>query len=143
MIGIPKEALRKAYRQRIKSALTTISASFALAENLVESDNAAAVGKYEECLRALHDISRDMQLYLVLNSWKDDLVEGKGIASQQSIEKKLHALQKSRTLAPAEIARILLKPLLDNSPSSKSSTFAIGPLEYGTTGFVSEFGNTL
>lgn len=141
MIGIPGEDLRKSYRYRISTAIQNIAGDFELAEKLRASDPNQAIRKYAACIKMLQDVTDNMMIYLFLNQWQDDLSKEKAdLPEKPEIEQRLTELSGIVPKTSVELANELLVPLLENT--RKSAAFVIYPLEFGNTGFVSDFGYT-
>ncbi|MBC8527786.1 MAG: LPP20 family lipoprotein [Candidatus Cloacimonetes bacterium] len=140
MIGIPFEDLRKSYKYKIENAVQNIANEFNIAEDLFSSNPKQAIRKYESCIKKLQDITENMNIYLFLNKWYNDLSSKLDeLPSKSQIETKLTTLSGTTPKTSIELATELLAPLLKNL--EKQASFVIYPMEFENTGFVSEFGN--
>lgn len=140
MVGIPYEDLRKSYKYKIENAIQEIANEFNIAEELYSSNPKQAIKKYEICIKKLQDISDNMNIYLFLNKWHNDLSSKlDSLPSKPQIETKLTTLSGTTPKTSIELATELLAPLVKNL--EQQASFVIYPMEFENTGFVSEFGN--
>ncbi|MCK4357753.1 MAG: LPP20 family lipoprotein, partial [Candidatus Cloacimonetes bacterium] len=140
MVGIPFEDLRKSYKYKIENAIQEVANEFNIAEKLYSSNPKQAIKKYEVCIKKLQDVSDNMNIYLFLNKWHNDLSSKLDeLPSKPQIETKLTILSGTTPKTSMELATESLAPLLKNV--EKQASFVIYPMEFENTGFVSEFGN--
>ena len=141
LVGVPKYELRKSYSERIRQSLNRVQSNFDLAEDLAGERPRQAMRKYEACLLDLQSVEDYLKVYLMLNKWNNDVTAGRQIVRLAEVERKLMKLAGSTPKRPDELAEDLVKILISDLPSGK--TFAIYPIEYENTGFVSGFGHNL
>ena len=140
MVGIPYEDLRKSYKYKIENAVQEVANEFNIAEELYSSNPKQAIKKYEVCIKKLQDVSDNMNIYLFLNKWHNDISSKlDSLPSKPQIEKKLTTLSGTTPKTSMELAAELIAPLLKNL--EQQASFLIYPIEFENTGFVSEFGN--
>jgi len=141
-IGIPRSDLRETYRHQIRTGLTAARTAFELGESLVDTSPRQAKRKYETCMVEVRELEEQLKVYLFLNDWQNDLNEElEQAVSSKDVESRLAAVAERAAQRPAELAVALAKPLLRTFP--RGSTFAIYPIEFENTGYVSRFGHTL
>jgi hypothetical protein len=139
LIGIPANDLRNSFKNKIENSIRKISADFNVAEEFAGNNPEQSIKKYEECIYQTRLLQDDLQIYLFLNKWKNDLQQNiDTLPSQQKIEKQLTILSDSTPKSTETLANELVKTFLLQQAGNYS--FIFYPFEYENTGFISNFG---
>lgn len=144
-VGLPRAELRESYKKRVRGTLRRVQEDFKLAETLRRASPRRAVAAYERCIVHISEMDAALKVYLLLNGWEHDLVDEMGtVVAAAEVEARLASLVDVTPKRPEDLADALLDSLeLASDARREARSFAIYPLEYEQTGFVSDFGYAL
>jgi hypothetical protein len=141
LVAADRAEMAAAYRQRVSRALAAATAAFNRAGRLEPDDPASALQAYEETLATLREAEAALQVYLALNAQRNDIPCDRAPAAD-AVRLRLQRLAASTPRSISRIADTLAALLVDTAPPARGAWFVL-PVEFGTTGFVSEFGHAL
>lgn len=141
LVAADRAEMAAAYRLRVAQALASATATFERADKLEPDDPASALKAYEETLATLRESEAALQVYLALNTQRDDIPRDQ-VPSVDAVRLRLQRLAASTPRSMSQIADTLAAELAAPAPAVSGDWFVL-PVEFGTTGFVSEFGHAL
>jgi hypothetical protein len=145
VVAVDRAEMARAYRDRTSRLFTTAQQNFEQAGTLeAENDARGALSAYESCLVALRDAQGALQVYLALNRWNDEGMNVPGIPDATDVKTRLQRLASATPRTLKEIADALASELTASLPKTgKPPLWAVQPIEYEHTGYVSAFGYQL